>query len=390
MTVSDGKVRSLVPASTQILDGEDVFDAQGATLFGGITDVHVHLREPGFEHKETIASGTAAAAKGGVTTVLAMPNLEPSPCDRAGLTRELEAIRKGASVRVLPYGTVTVGEKGKQLSDVESIAGDVVAFTDDGRGYTDMRLLEQAMSICSGLGKIICSHAEAEGLGFSAEAEYVAVERELELAKKTGCRYHFCHLSTARSFELVREAKKAGMDVTCEVTPHHLFLCDDDIRGTNFKMNPPLRKRRDMEASLAALLDGTADMIATDHAPHTEAEKAQSYELAPNGIIGLETLLPTTYTYLVERGLLGLSDLTRLLVEAPSMRFNVPFCAFQPGDCADFSLVDFETTRQYSADEILSKSKNSPFVGCALSGFPVATFVGGSKVYEAHNFRRIK
>lgn len=383
LAVVDGKTESLLPE-----DGtpcENAFDANGATLFGGITDAHVHLREPGYSHKETVASGTAAAAKGGVTAVLAMPNLNPVPDSAENLAAELSAIERGAAVKVYPYGALTRGQNGKELADIEALAPNVVAFTDDGKGYHDYELLEEAMRRCARLGKIICSHAEAEGYGFSAAAEYLAVERELELVRKTACKYHFCHLSTARSWELVRKAKADGLDVTAEATPHHFSLCSEDIRGTNFKMNPPLREREDMLATLAAVKDGTADMIATDHAPHTAEEKSLSYELAPNGIIGLETMLPVSYSQLVKTGVITVTKLVELLVVAPAKRFNLPFCAFQSGDSADFSLVDFAGERVFTAEEILSKSKNSPFVGQRLSGFSAATFFGGRIVYQEKN-----
>ena len=266
ISVENGFITSLCAAEDATAEA---YDLRGAFVMPGAVDVHAHLREPGFEYKETVLTGTRSAAKGGITALMAMPNLDPVPDSAEHLKAETDIIARDAVVAVYPFGAVTVGERGKELADLEGLAPYVRAFSDDGRGVNDAALLKKAMLIAKKYGKIIASHAEKEGYGTSPEAEIYAVESELKLVRETGCKYHFCHLSTAKSWAMVRAAKRAGLDVTAEVTPHHLFLSERFApREGNFKMNPPLRSYEDMRATVTAVLDGTADMIATDHAPH--------------------------------------------------------------------------------------------------------------------------
>lgn len=363
-------------------EGAAVYDMRGCWIAPGAVDVHAHLREPGFAHKETISTGTRSAAKGGITAVMAMPNLNPCPDSEKNLAVQKAIIARDAVIRVYPYAALTMGENGGSLSEIRELSNLVKAFSDDGRCVNNLKLLESAMRLVKECGGIIASHTEAAGYT-GTEAESVAVERECELVNKIGCRYHFCHLSTKKSFEAVRQAKRAGADVTCEVTPHHLFLDEADVGGNpDAKMSPPLRSKEDREYTLAALLDGTADMIATDHAPHTAEEKSAGFHKAPNGIIGFETFLPLVYTGLVKSGLADYGRMQQWVTESPARRFGIPYSTIEEGTVADIAALDIANARVYRKEETYSKSKNTPFSGSALYGTPVLTLAGGRIVYD--------
>lgn len=394
----DGKLaaRDILVDGKQIIDIDyniNVTDAQvynccGCWVTSGAIDVHTHLREPGYEHKETILTGTKSAAKGGVTAVMSMPNLIPCPDSLASLAVQQRAIDSGAVVKVYPYAALTVGEQGKKLADIRALAGLVKGFSDDGRCLNDLKLLYEGMQLAKEFGFVIASHAEAEGYSDN-ESESVAVQRETELAIKAGCKYHFCHLSTQKSFDIIRKAKAAGADITCEVMPHHLFLNQDDIKGdTNAKMSPPLRSEQDRQAALSALLDDTIDIIATDHAPHTQAEKAMPYNLAPNGIIGLETLMPLVYTGLIKTGLATYKDMQKWVSGNPAARFDIPYNDIAIGSTADIAVLDIDTAIVYNKSDTPCKSSNTPFDASRLYGTNMLTLVDGKVVYD--NNRRMQ
>lgn len=362
----------------------EIIDAKGCLVMPGACDVHVHFREPGFEKKETIKTGTLSAAKGGFTTVMPMPNLNPCPDNYANLQKELDIIMKDAVVNCYPYGAVSVNEKGIERAQVEEIHDMVYAISDDGRGVNNIDLLEDVMRLAKKYDLVIASHAEDLVNGYLPEGEYVAVRREVELAKKIGCRYHFCHMSTKESFEAIRKARNEGYtNITCEVAPHHLVLNETMIKNGNFKMNPPLRSEENRLATIEAMLDGTAQMIASDHAPHTEEEKSNpDYNKIPNGIIGLETLLPIVYTEFVKSGIIDLNKFLDLVVFNPIKIFHLPKRELKEGYVADITILDIENPHTYTKEEILSKGKNSPFIGNTYYGFPKYTLVNGKIVYK--------
>lgn len=365
------------------------------SVFPGFCDVHVHFREPGFSYKETIFSGSRAAARGGYTAVCTMPNLNPVPDSPENLEPQLEAIRKSAVIAVYPYAAITKGEQGLVLSDMEALAPQVIAFSDDGRGVQSPEMMEAAMKRAKDLGKLIVAHCEDNALlrggyihdgayakahghrGICSESEWGPIARDLELAAKTGCGYHVCHISTRESVDLIRQAKKSGVDVTCETGPHYLVMDDSLLHEDGrFKMNPPLRSPEDREALLEGLLDGTVDMIATDHAPHSAEEKARGLEKSAFGVVGLETAFPILYTYLVRTGLLTPEALVNKLVWNPRKRFAIPM-----GN--DFSVWDLDA--QYTIDpaDFLSQGKATPFAGWNVHGKCMATFHDGQAVYLA-------
>lgn len=355
---------------------ERVIDLGGATVLPGAVDVHAHLREPGYEYKETILSATESAVKGGITRVMAMPNLKPVPDSEENLEVEEKLIKNNAKVFVYPYASLTKGEKGECLSDIEALSKRVKAFSDDGVCVNDLKLLEEGMRRVKECGGIIASHAERRGAGSAAEAEYRAVSEETELVKKTGVRYHFCHISTKKSLDVIRRAKREGLDVSIEVTPHHIALDETMIRDANWKMNPPLMSPADREAVVEAVADGTADMIATDHAPHAAHEKAVAYAAAPNGIIGFETLFSVCVTELVERGVIGIERLSELTSVLPAKRFGIPSGALDIGQKAEIIALDTASYREYTAEEIRGKAKNSPFIGRRMTGYNILTMIG--------------
>lgn len=361
----------------------EIIDALGCLVMPGAVDVHVHLREPGFEYKETIETGTMSALKGGVTSIMSMPNLNPCPDSLEHLNVQLNLINKDAQVNVYPFGSVSVNEEDKELSNIEEIKDKVYGLTDDGRGVNNLQLLEEAMKLAKKYNLTIASHAEDNFYKYAKEGEYVAVRREIELAKKIGCMYHFCHMSVKESFDAIKEAQKEGYkNITCEVAPHHLILNKDMIKDANFKMNPPLRSEEDRIATVEALLDGTACMIASDHAPHSEKEKSQEYDKCPNGIIGLETMIPIIYTNFVKTGLIGYDRFLDILVYNPIKVFNLPERDLKEGMIADIAILDIENEHQYTKDEILSKGKNSPFIGYKFYGMPKYTIINGEIKYK--------
>ena len=363
------------------------FDCRNLVIFPGFADVHVHLREPGFLYKETIRTGSLAAAHGGYTTVCAMPNLNPAPDSLEHLAAETQIIANDAVISVLPYGTITRGEQGTELSDMEALAPYVVAFSDDGRGVQSGAMMHSAMLQAKALGKLIVAHCEDNALlgggyihdgayarthghrGISSASEWVQVTRDLQLAAETGCGYHVCHISTKESVSLIREAKKSGVNVTCETTPHYLLLDDSMLREDgNFKMNPPLRSPEDREALLEGICDGTIDMIATDHAPHSAEEKSRGLAGSLMGIVGLETAFPLLYTNLVRKDVISLARLIELLHTAPCRRFSIPETNLMPGARADFTVFDLETPYEINPNTFLSKGRNTPFAGFPVYG----------------------
>lgn len=387
--LSEGK---LVSRDIEVRDGvysrieehieENGQDMKGLYLAKGLCDIHVHFREPGFTHKETIRTGSLAAAKGGFTTVFTMPNLNPVPDTLEHLEVEEEIIRKDALIQVIPYGSVTMGEKGNEVSDIVSLSSKTRCFSDDGVGFHDYDVLRKALRIIKDKHLFIASHAEDPVLLTKREGEYLAVDREIRIAEEIQVPYHFCHMSTKESFEEIRNAQRKGLPITCEVTPHHLFLNETDIKNTNFKMNPPLRTIEDQKETLKALLDGTATVIATDHAPHSKEEKSREYTKAPNGIIGLETSFPLVYTHLVKKNLATLPMVEKWMSDNPRRLTGLEPYEIKVGKEANFALFDLEHERTYKEDEILSIGKNSPFIGNSLYGFCHMTVYQGRIVYQ--------
>ncbi len=361
----------------------NIIEVNDCLIIPGAVDVHVHLREPGYTNKETIKTGTLSAAKGGVTSIMSMPNLIPCPDSLKGINKQLDIIKNDALVNVYPFGSVTINEQDQELSNIDEIHHLVYGLSDDGKGVNNLELLEQAMSLAKKYNLTIASHAEDNFYKYDRKGEYIAVEREIEIAKKIGCNYHFCHLSVKESFDAVRKARSEGYyNITCEVTPHHLVLNKEMIKDANYKMNPPLRSEEDQIATINALLDGTASIIASDHAPHTEIEKSQAYDLCPNGIIGLETLIPIIYTEFVKTKLISLNRFLDLIVYNPIKIFNLPRRNLVEGGIADLAILDINNSYQYKKEEILSKGKNSPFINNEYYGFVKYTLVNGKIIYQ--------
>ncbi|MBQ4101286.1 MAG: dihydroorotase [Oscillospiraceae bacterium] len=379
-------------AFDRVIDGHADF-----FLLPGLADVHVHLREPGFSQKETIKTGTKAAAAGGYTCLCAMPNLSPAPDSKEHLAKELSLIEKDALVDVLPYGTITKGGSGREeLADLDEMAPLAVAFTDDGKGVQTEELMREAMKKAKSLGKMIVAHCEDESLmggkhihagkwaeehnicGISSESEWKQVERDLKLAEEIGCAYHICHISTKESVALLREAKKRGVNATGETGPHYLVLCDEDLQDEGrFKMNPPLRSAKDRQALIEGILDGTIDMIATDHAPHTAEEKGKGLLGSLMGVVGLETAFSVLYTHLVDKGILSLSDLVRLMSENPRRRFSLP-----DGE-TDWFLFDPTADWVIDPNKFVSMGKATPFAGMTVKGAIRATFRKGECIWNS-------
>ena len=375
-------------------------DLHKAVLFPGFVDVHVHLREPGFSYKETIRTGTLAAAHGGFVHVAAMPNLDPVPDCAAALAVQRAIIEKDALVHVHPYGAVSVGEKGERLADLDGLAPGVIAFSDDGRGVQSESLMREAMMQCRCLGKILAAHCEDNSLlhggyihdgayarahghrGICSESEWGPIARDLRLAEETGCAYHVCHVSTKESVALIRAAKRRGVDVTCETAPHYLTFTDEDLQEDGrFKMNPPLRAREDRDALIEGLLDGTIDMLVTDHAPHSREEKARGLEKSAMGVVGLETSFAASYTALVQTGILPLEKLVDLMHGAPMRRFG---CGTELAEGQPADLTAFDLTKTYTVDPetFLTMGRATPFAGRALTGVCKLTMIGGEPVWK--------
>lgn len=363
----------------------------------GLCDVHVHFREPGFPYKETIASGSAAAAHGGYTAVCTMPNLDPVPDSAEHLQVQLDAIERGAAIKVLPYGAITVGEKGEKLADMEAMSNKVCAFSDDGKGVQNDEMMREAMTAAKRLGKIIAAHCEDNSLlfggyihdgeyarmhghrGISSASEYKQIERDLRLAEETDCAYHVCHISTKESVELIRQAKAHGVDVTCETAPHYLVLCDEDMQEDGrFKMNPPLRSREDKKALIEGIKDGTIDMIATDHAPHSAEEKGRGLEKSLMGVVGLETAFSVLYTELVMKNIITLDRLVELMSFKPKERFGID-------TNNDFAVFDISEAYKIDPEDFLSMGRATPFAGREVFGRCLLTVHNGKVVYKAED-----
>ena len=360
----------------------------------GFCDVHVHFREPGFSYKETIETGSKASARGGYTAVCTMPNLNPVPDSVPNLEQQLRLIHEQAVIHVYPYGAITVGEKGETLADLTDMAKDVIGFSDDGRGVQSDAIMRQAMRRAKELDKVIAAHCEVNSLlrggyihegeyakahghkGICSASEYEQIARDLELVEETGCKYHVCHISTKESVELIRKAKARGVDVTCETGPHYLVMDDSNLQEDGrFKMNPPLRSAADREALLEGLLDGTIDMIATDHAPHSAEEKARGLAGSMFGVVGIETAFPVLYTCLVQPGILTMEKLVELLAVNPRKRFKIPM-----GN--DFTVWNLNKEFTVDPADFLSKGKATPFAGWKLQGECVLTVCDGNVVYK--------
>lgn len=375
-----------------------VIDLTGKFVSAGFIDMHVHLREPGFEQKETIETGSRSAAKGGFTTIACMPNTRPVTDSPEVVERIYQAADKAGYARVLPLGAITVRELGRELTDFEALqqAG-IVALSDDGVGVQSSYMMKQAMRKAHDLGLAVVAHCEDDTLvqkgcvhdgefakkhnlpGIPSECEAIHVGRDILLAEDIGVHYHVCHISAEQSVRLVREAKSRGQKVTAEVTPHHLLLSDADIPAPegNWKMNPPLRSLKDRQALIEGLKDGTIDIIATDHAPHTAEEKAMSMEEAPFGIVGLETAFPLLYTHLVETGELTLYELVNKMTRKPAELFGLPYGTLEEGQVADIVVLDLTKEQEIDPDTFVSKGKNTPFAGWKVKGWPVMTFYRG-------------
>ena len=363
-------------------------------VFPGFCEVHAHLREPGFSYKETIAAGTRAAARGGYTAICPMPNLDPVPDSLETLQVQLDVIAKDAVIPVYPYAAITKGEKGEELADMEALAPHVIAFSDDGHGVQNDSMMLAAMKKAKALGKMIAAHCEVNDLlhggyihdgvyakahghaGICSESEWKEIERDIALAKETGCAFHVCHVSCKESVELIRKAKAEGVDITCETAPHYLVLDENDLQEDGrFKMNPPLRGKEDRLALIEGIIDGTIDILATDHAPHGAEEKTRGLKGSPFGIVGLETAFPVIYTKLVKTGVISLERLLELLITAPRKRFGIPL--------REDELTVWDLNEEYDVDpaEFLSKGRATPFTGWKVSGRCLATMCEGKAVY---------
>lgn len=389
------KIRAF--AEKFLADGGLLSAVENYIIVPGLCDVHVHFREPGFSYKETIASGSAAAAHGGYTAVCTMPNLDPVPDSAEHLQVQLDAIKRGAAIKVLPYGAITVGEKGEKLADMEAMSDKVCAFSDDGKGVQNDEMMREAMTAAKRLGKIIAAHCEDNSLlfggyihdgeyarmhghrGISSESEYRQIERDLRLAEETGCAYHVCHISTKESVELIRQAKAHGVNVTCETASHYLVLCDEDMQEDGrFKMNPPLRSREDKKALIEGIKDGTIDMIATDHAPHSAEEKGRGLEKSLMGVVGLETAFPVLYTELVMKNIITFDRLVELMSFKPKERFGID-------TNNDFAVFDISEAYKIDPEDFLSMGRATPFAGREVFGRCLLTVHNGKVVYKAED-----
>lgn len=396
--VIDGII-SAVGADVTPTEGCREIDAAGAAVLPGLVDVHVHLREPGYSYKETIADGTRAAAHGGFTTVCPMPNLNPAPDSPEHLEAQLDIIRRDACIEVKPFATITRQRMGSELVDYEALAPEVAGFSDDGSGVQDEEVMRRAMQGIAATGKVLAAHCEVNSLlrggyihdgeyarahghrGICSESEWREVERDINLSRDTGCRLHICHVSTRESVELVRRAKAEGLPVTCETGAHYLAFCDEDLQEDGrFKMNPPLRSRRDREALLKGIADGTIDCIASDHAPHSDEEKSRGLEKSAMGVTGIELSLSAVYTYAVLPGHITFARMIELMADTPRRIFGFEG-GLRPGDRADLTVVDLNSSFTVEPDKLLSRGKSTPFQGLRLYGMVKATVAAGKIAY---------
>lgn len=397
--VVDGKI-ARVAADIQPAEGDKIYDCTGLTIMSGLVDLHVHLREPGFSSKETIATGTAAAAHGGFTTVCSMPNLAPAPDTMENLQQQLDIIERDAVIKVLPYATITRKRAGDELVNFAELKPYVAGFSDDGTGVQTEEVMRQAMVEAAKTDTIIAAHCEVDELlrggyihdgeyaaknghrGICSESEWKQVERDIELAAEAGCRYHVCHISTKQTVELIRQAKARGVKITCETGPHYLTMCDMDLKEEGrFKMNPPIRSAEDRDALIAGLQDGTIDVVATDHAPHTAEEKSRGLERSAMGVVGIETSFAVIYTKLVKTGIISLEKAVEVLAEAPRKIFNLGG-GLKEGEAADITVFDLEKEFTVDPDTFLSKGRSTPFEGWQLQGECCLTLVDGRVAYE--------
>lgn len=399
VVVCGDRIAEVTPEAA-ILPGDKVVDCRGRWVSAGLVDLHVHLREPGFSSKETIATGTAAAAHGGFTTVCAMPNLEPAPDSLENLRRETAIIERDAVVKVLPYATITRRRAGREIVDFAALKPYVAAFSDDGSGVQDDDMMLAAMRAAAANDCIIAAHCEVNSLlhggyihdgayaaahghkGISSESEWRQIERDIKLAEQTGCRYHVCHISTKESVALIRDAKRSGVRITCETGPHYLTMCDADLREEGrFKMNPPIRSAADRNALIEGVQDGTIDVIATDHAPHTAEEKSRGLAGSAMGVVGLETSFAVIYTKLVMAGIISPERMIELMAEAPRRIFALGG-GLAAGEKADIAVFDLDNEFTVDPATFLSKGRSTPFEGWRLHGQTILTLVDGRTVYR--------
>ena len=405
--VQNGAIAEISPAvDASLFPKAEVFDLNNCFLFPGLVDVHVHFREPGFLYKETIQTGSRAAAHGGITHVCTMPNLNPVPDTAEHLEQQLAAIRKDACVHIYPYGAITKGEAGQELADMAGMADNVIGFSDDGKGVQEESMMRRAMQEAARLHKIIAAHCEVNELlhggyihdgeyarahghrGICSESEWRQVERDLRLCEETGCRYHVCHISTKETVELIRQAKARGVDVTCETGPHYLVMNDSMLQEEGrFKMNPPIRSEEDRKALLEGVLDGTIDMIVTDHAPHSAEEKGRGLAKSLMGVVGLETSFAVMYTRLVKTGILSLEKLMELMHTNPSRRFGIG-SPIEVGNPADLTVFDLNRSFTVDPEQFESKGKSTPFAGETLFGICKLTMVNGRLVWQENSTER--
>ena len=387
-------MNDMISSFSPLADEVVAFASDEYAFLPGFCDVHVHFREPGFSYKETIETGSKASARGGYTAVCTMPNLNPVPDSVENLQMQMQMIAEQAVIHVYPYGAITVGEKGETLADLEGMAPNVIGFSDDGRGVQSNDMMRQAMLRAKLLGKMIVAHCEVNALlrggyihdgkyakahghkGICSASEYEQIERDLKLVEEIGCKYHVCHISTKESVEIIRKAKARGVDVTCETGPHYLVMDDSFLQEDGrFKMNPPLRSQEDREALVEGLLDGTIDMIATDHAPHSAEEKAKGLAGSAFGVVGIETAFPVLYTHLVKSGIMTMEKLVEVLAVNPRKRFGIPMGK-------DFSVWNLNKEFTVDPERFISKGRATPFAGWSLFGECMLTVCNGNVVYK--------
>ncbi len=397
--VKDGRLSHLFGFSSVPCDAA-VYNAENCIIIPGLVDVHVHLREPGFSFKETIKSGTMAAAHGGFTHVCSMPNLNPVPDNMKNLKQQLDLIKSDAVIKVTPYGSITIGQMGDELSDMEDMKDLVAGFSDDGKGVQEAEMMVMAMEEAKTCGKMIVAHCEDNSLlrggyihdgeyarlhghrGICSESEYLPIKRDIHLAKRTGCSYHVCHISTKESVEIIRQAKKEGVDISCETAPHYLVFNDMDLQeDARFKMNPPIRSEEDRLALIEGIKDGTIEMIATDHAPHTAEEKGRGLEKSLMGVVGLETAFPVLWTELVMKNVITAEHLVKIMSTNPAKRFGFE-SGLDNGKIADFAVFDVNEEYEINPEEFLSMGRATPFEGRKVFGRCLMTVCGGEIVYS--------